>query len=409
MDPVRKLHHREAGQVLVLTAVALLSLLAIAGLATDVGLLWTQKREMQTAADAAALGGARELASSGDIVTAARTDAGRNSYTHGNANVVVTVNHPPLNGEFAGDDDAVEAIVSQPKPTYFLSVFGIASATVQARAVARTTGMRNCIFVMHPSAPGAMTMSGNGVLVANCGAMVNSNHADAMTVGGTACLAITATSITGGYRNNSNGCLLVPTPTTGVPPAPDPLAAVPPPAVGGCDHVGFKLTGAGLPVTINPGVYCDGITINGRTVLLTPGTYILKGGGLSVGGGGNIIGTGVTFYNTAGGGYGYKAISLSGGSTTTLTAPLTGPLAGMLFFQDRSIVSNDSNHISGGSLVPITGTFYFSTTPLVYIGGASASLLSTLIVARTLNLSGSATVDINFPLPPTLTGAVLAE
>jgi hypothetical protein len=406
--PLKPTRARERGQVLVLTAVALLALLAIAGLATDVGLLWTHKRAMQTAADAAALGAARELSGS-NFVTAGRFDAGRNGYTHGSAEVVVTINNPPLAGEFAGDDDAVEAIVSQPKPVYFLRVLGFDEVTVQARAVARSTGSRNCIYVMHPTASGAMAVSGNGVLGANCGAIVNSSSSSALTLGGTACLAISATSIVGGYRNNSNGCLLVPTPVTGIAPVADPLAGIPPPAVGACNHIGYRLTGGGPPVTLNPGVYCDGIEVNGRTAILNPGTYILRGGGLRLGGGGNLIGTGVTFYNTAGGGYSYSAINLVGGAATVLTAPTSGPLQGILFFQDRSITSSDANRISGGAAVPITGAFYFPTTPLIYTGGSASILISTIIVARTLSISGSATVDMNFPVPPVFTGAVLAE
>ncbi len=413
LHPIR--HARESGQVLVLTAIALLSLLAITGLATDVGLLWTQKREMQTAADAAAIGGAWELAQPGigQASAAARKDAERNGYKHGPAGVTVTVNTPPTSGEFMGMDDAVEVIIRQPKPTYFLRVLGISSVVVQARAVARMRGARNCLYVLHPSASGALKMAGTGTLSANCGIMVNSSSSDALKITGNACISVTAISIKGGYLNGGNSCLLVPTPVTGVPAVPDPLAGVAPPAVGACNYTNYKATGVPPVVTLNPGVYCGGINIAGGSVVFNPGTYILKGGGLIVKSGTVVSGTGVTFYNTEGGGYAYAAIDIAENVTVTLLAPTTGPLAGILFFQDRSISSNKVNTISNNVLSTIQGVFYFPTTTLKYTGSETVGVTKTLIVVYELDMLGNAKVDINFPLPPILgasvTGAALAE
>ena len=86
--------------------------------------------------------------------------------------------------------------------------------------------------------------------------------------------------------------------------------------------------------TISQGTYCGGITVQGGATLnLNSGLYILDGGGRTVGGGSNIIGSGVTFYNTGTGSgpSAYKPITVSGGSTTSLTAPTTGNYAGIFF------------------------------------------------------------------------------
>ena len=84
----------------------------------------------------------------------------------------------------------------------------------------------------------------------------------------------------------------------------DPLAYVPAPAVGsGCTATNY-VAGGGQTLTVNPGIYCNGMNLgNGAHVTFTPGVYILKGGGLNINGGVTATGTGVTFYNTAGGGY----------------------------------------------------------------------------------------------------------
>ena len=46
---------------MVVVAVSLIALIGCGAIATDVGLLWTFKRQMQQAADAAAIAGDREI------------------------------------------------------------------------------------------------------------------------------------------------------------------------------------------------------------------------------------------------------------------------------------------------------------------------------------------------------------
>ena len=115
---------------------------------------------------------------------------------------------------------------------------------------------------------------------------------------------------------------------------------------------------------------------------MNAGTYVLRGGGLTVSNGATRTGTGVTFYNTQGTGYSYGAISLLGGVDVNLAAPTTGALAGILFFQDRAVVSSLVNTFSNGSTSTFAGSLYFPTTGLSYTGGASGSY--TIIVASTV-------------------------
>lgn len=53
----RHLRGSPCGQILFLMAVAMVVLIGFAALATDIGLLWSGRRRMQTAADAAAIAG----------------------------------------------------------------------------------------------------------------------------------------------------------------------------------------------------------------------------------------------------------------------------------------------------------------------------------------------------------------
>jgi hypothetical protein len=378
-------------QVMLLVTIALVVLLGLAALAIDLGLLWTEKRQIQTAADAAAVAGALAVVSGGNVTTAARTDSSVNGFTDGKLSVIVTVNNPPASGSYAGDSTAVETIVTKPESTFLSRVLGYNSVLIEARAVAHT-GARDCIYVMDPSAADALVVSGSSSFSSSCGIIVNSSSSQAMVSSGSACISAAAIGVNGNYTSGS--CAPVPTPKIGVPAAPDPLAWVAAPSVGACNFTNTSVQTVGT-TTLSPGVYCNGIGVSGNGVLasLSPGLYILDGGGLNVGGGSNIQGTGVTFYNTQGS-TSYKPIVVSGGSSSSLIAPTSGSYEGILFFEDRSITSNSQNTISGGSTATFQGAFYFPNSPLVFSGGSNAAY--TLIVADTVTISGSSTVSADY-------------
>jgi len=162
----------------------------------------------------------------------------------------------------------------------------------------------------------------------------------------------------------------------------------------------FSLNGnngsSGSPYQLYAGTYCGGITVHGNAVLkFNPGTYVLAGGGMSVNGNTTMSGTGVTFYNTTGTG-GYGAISLNGNSQSNFSAPTSGPLVGILFFQDRSVPGTGAGStISGNSSSTFDGALYFATTTLSFNGNSSASGYS-IVVANQLSLSGNASLGANY-------------
>jgi Flp pilus assembly protein TadG len=382
---------RESGQIFALVAMSLVVLLGFASLAVDVGFLWNKRRQMQTAADAAAIGGMRGLAH-GSVVADALRDAKLNNFQNGTNSIKVTINNPPASGIYAGDPNAVEAIISQPVPTYFMRVLGFASVPVQARAVAHITPPPDCIYILNPSASGALTVGGSGAtLNAKCGIQVNSTSSKAMNINGGACVTAAAIGIVGNY--SAGGCPPTPTPVTGVVAATDPLEGLAAPTPGNCIHTGiYKITSS---LTLNQGTYCGGISITGAgtTVVFNPGVYILNGGGLAIGSNANVQGTDVTFYNT-GTKKTYAPFNVAGGDTTSLSAPNSGPYEGILFFNDRTITGKGST-ITGSSNTVFQGTLYFPTTALAYGGGSTSSAYN-FIVADTLSVQGSATLNAEY-------------
>ena len=415
----RRGNARERGYVLFTMAAAIVSLCGFAGLVVDVGYGEFMRRQAQAAADAGAKAAAFKISSgstdSSAIAAAAKQDTANNGFTDGSNNVTVTVNYPPNSGNYSANGQFAEVIVTKSLNTSFMGALGFSSMNVSARSVGGTGPGTGCVYVMDPSASKALTVSGSGKLQTSCGVWVNSNNSDAMNVSGSAGVCANDIEIVGNYSNSGSGCGgtgVSPTPVTGINPFSDPLAYVQAPAVGGCDHTG-TFNGNGL--TLNPGVYCGGISVSGgNSATFNSGTYILLGGGLTVSGGSSITGTGVTFYNTGNGTYSYKPIVVSGGSATNLSAPTSGSLSGVLFFQDRSISNNSQNTISGGSGAVFTGVMYFPSTPLVYSGGSTTpGGPYTEIIAKTLTISGASAFGADYSSlssgNPIRNGAIVAE
>ncbi len=393
---------RRSGFVLVTMLCCLLLLAGFLGLAIDTGYLEWVKTRMQTAADAAAIGGVQEIKMNGaaNVVTAARGDAALNGFTDGQGGVTVTVNNPPSGGYSTTDSTGVEVIVAQKVSTFFMGAVGASPVGLQARAVARQASGTVCVVSLDAAAAGAFTASNGANVQMGCGIMVNSASSTAFTVSGGTTVKAGSIWVTGG-STVTGGSSVTPTASTGIPAMSDPLANVPAPSVGACTYYN-TVVGGGLTKTLPPGVYCNGINLgNGAHITFAPpGNYILKGGGLNIQGGVTVTGTGVTFYNTAGGGYSYQPFNFSNGAVITLSAPTTGPLAGILLFQDRSIVSSAVNSFLGGTTNTLNGALYFPTTPISYSNGTNTSSTYTILIAKTVNFQGGCKVNNDYSSLP---------
>jgi len=230
--------------------------------------------------------------------------------------------------------------------------------------------------------------------------VVESNHATAFSVSGGTKVAAASYSILGG-KSVIGGSTATPAPATGVKGPGDPLAYLAPPAVGVCDFTNLSI-GGGLTRTLGPGVYCGGITLtNGSNITFSPpGIFVLKGGGLDIGGGVTAQGTGVTFYNTAGGGYAFKPFNFHNGANVNLSAPVSGPFTGILLFQDRAIVSALVNNFIGGTTIFLNGSLYLPTTAVLYSGGTDVAGSYSIIVAKTIVFQGGCKMHNDYSALP---------
>ena len=391
-----------SGQILVLAAISMTVLTAFVGLAVDLGQSWSARRQMQTAADAAAIAGAQALRMSDSPSAAADAVSASDGFTDGTNSVTVTVNNPPANGVYAGNASYVEVIVSQPQPTYFLRVLGYTSIGVSTRSVASSVNGPACLYALDPTASSSVSVGGSASATLTCGAIVDSSDTNALTTNGGGELTASNIGVTGGFSGGG----FTPTPVSGIAPAPDPLSYLQAPT-GWSDsdckgnttnvHAG---TTKGAP-SLKPGVYCGQIQISGNNpVVFDPGVYILLGGLKVSANKANISGDGVMFYNTSSAAYPYGPINLAGSNTANLSAPTSGPYAGILFFQDRSVpIGTAGSTITGAAGSTFDGAIYFSTTAVSY-GGTSSSGGYTIIVADTVSVSGNSTLSDNYSSLP---------
>ena len=275
----------ESGQVLVLTALSMAALLGFVALATDVGLLFNAKRKLQIVADAAATAAAINYyysQSTTSAQSAGQTAAAANGASNGSGGTSVVINAPPTSG-YHTTAGYFEAIVSQPNPTFFMKVFNYSSVTVVARAVAGIVGPSDaCIYVLDPSASGAMTLQGSfNVDAPACGVIVDSNSSNALQfTGGAGTLTAAWVGVAGGDGGQTGDS--TPAPVTGVVPINNPLPNMtgPNPSTD-CAHTSAATTVTSTsPEASWGGIVCftntGGVTLS--NVTLPTGIYVFEYG-----------------------------------------------------------------------------------------------------------------------------------
>jgi hypothetical protein len=411
-----KILRDESGQVLVLSVFCLPILLAFLALAVEVGLLFDAKRQLQTAADAAAIAGAAEI-NFGDFVSAAKTAATQNGFTNGTNGVTVQVNPSgttvpsPASGAFAGQSGYLEVIISQVEPTYFMNFvnsiinLNFGTMTVSARSVAALGASQNCVYTLGTSGVDITVNGASQLNAPGCGILDNSSSSPAMSVSGSGMVTAGSVSVVGTAVTDNSGSKITPTAVNGVAPGSDPLAFLQPPSLASSSCVADPINGtffaASAAKTVGPssasGTVCyNGLNIsNGATVTLTPGTYVINGTFTISGGATLNAGSGTTFYlpsTSTGTGYVNGSVDIAGGVTVTLVAPTSGTYNGILFYQDRS--NPNTPTIAGGASATMKGILYFPDAQVNMSNGTGTNMF-TPIIAKTLSITGGSTFQDN--------------
>jgi Flp pilus assembly protein TadG len=376
------------------------------------GELYRVKRQMQSAADDAALAGAVDSIAgrTSAITTDAQYEAQRNGFTNGGT-VTVTVNTPPSSGPNVRTQNAVEVIIQKQVG------FGIGAAllgstnsfTMTARSVAAqgtytstTSSAEGCLVAMTPNNEQGVSFTNFSSFASDCtivsnaiatgsgsGASVNLSNFSSATLKN----IWTRGSVT--VQNYSSITYLDKTGTPSLT-APlvnqttsvvDPYAGIGPMSLqsgtGNCDYNNFYAGNTSTVTLTANKIYCNGLQVgNASTVNFTPGIYFIAGGDLYISSVSTVscptctTSNGVAFVLTQLGNAttdaGIGGVSISSDSTINLNAGTNSMTyggqtfpGGILFYQDPRVTAGTINStskiftVSSLSNATLSGAIYF--------------------------------------------------
>lgn len=396
-------HRRPNGQVLVIFAGGLITLMVIAALVIDLGFAFMIRRDEQNAADPAAIAAARFIRTGPPIVSggpgtpepakmrqAACFYAQQNGFFPGaGGNVdgcipandpngaVLSVNYPPSTaaGRFSGTPGFVEVVITRNHQSFLASVVGIRNIGVSSNAVAAySDGDSNSssLIALDPSATCATgkthgtgdinihpagTGTDGGYVHVNSTCANGSPNTTCSTGGGGGGLDIAGSgTVTAPKTYVAGTCkasgTLTSSLTEGAVQIGDPLSELPPPAFG----------------TPNPGAEC-GV---GSGVFTTP---------TGIGSAGCKFNQKDTTYQLQPGVY-YGGWDISGKNVTLVLAP------GIYVFAGGGVRSSGSGptitSVQGGSGIPAPVMLFNTDNPVTHTGQTDMSFLA----SGTLKLHG---------------------
>ncbi len=388
----------ESGATGIIFGLAFIPAFFAVGVALDYRNATAVKSRLQRAVDSAAIALAEaDPASSLDALqrTAQNMVA---TNVGGSATASVTVSSLPGGGFQVTANAAVPTSVMKAARVETIEVS--ASATAKASEIIVSGGGGGCVLSLDQSAVEALDWTGNAnVALQNCDIYGNSGASDALEVSGSAQLTARMVSVNGNIVVQGGGTLNA-IKMVGQPRLPDPYASVPLPNFSGCDFNGFSTNSGGQ---LNPGVYCNGLSINTNSgskgpVTLNPGLYVIDGGQFVINSQAQVTGIGVTIVFTQKSGSGWANATINGGAQVDIEAPLPGAangIPGIVMYGDRSMATGTLFKLNGGSSQTLKGAVYLPQASLLFNGGATTSSGCLQLIADTMKFTGNTNIDIS--------------
>lgn len=389
----------KTGNVLILGAITLPMMLGAAGLGFDT-IQWTlTQRQMQRAADSAAIAGAYARLQNSNVAAQSNTSLNRDGMT--GLSTAPVIENAPVLGRYAGDTNAVKVILQTEEALPFSSLFMVRPPTIRAEATARALSNGDyCVISLENTSVAGISMQGNSRVDLGCGMATNSNASSAVIASGSSTINATPIAAVGGLTSSSNyanGTKLLPYSIR----QNDPFINLPQPQLPTCSaQLSVKPNQTRTISGSSSGQCFRGIDIKG-TVDFGPGVYYIDGGAFSAGSQAVLRGQGVTFILTsataASNPSSIAQASVNGGATMQLTAPTSGTYAGVLFYQDRRAPNQDGNRMNGNSSSAFQGAFYFPSQGLDFTGTSGMSTECVQIAARRVSFNGNSSIANRCP------------
>lgn len=370
------------GNFSIILALVLTSVVTAGGISIDFAMELNRKSDLRNAIDAALLG---SLAHKTD-----KEDQKKYAYELLDANMI-DFGGKLISADFSFDNAGV--LVGKATASVETSLLKIAGKdelifSVEAGAVkGMQTGRPVCIMAMHPTRKHTLELKEKvSIYGTDCHIYGNSNHVDDVVDPHTPQNFITAASVTAvGYGHHFIQNVSPPLEgSTAV--VADPFLSMSLPAVGSCAQTGLKIQTT--TVTLDPGTYCDGLSITGgATVTLNPGVYVIWGNSITVKNS-TLLGSGVTVYLADR----HAEMDIES-SLVRLTAPATGPFKSFVMIAKR----DENTHVFQDSTLDFYGIVYMPNSAIEWQNTGTPDIQAQWTSWITDGFSWTGDGVINFP------------
>ena len=396
-NPFSKLWNDKRGNILVIAAAAIPIIVAAAGLATDT-IQWTiWKRQLQRAADSAAIAGVYDRESNGtssttNVPTAVARDLALNNHTW----MALKTGYPtisyPANSGVITDQVSVGLAVQQSLP--FSSIFVSTAPTITASATASGVAIGDpCMLALDTTAAPAIDFSGNAtVYMPNCPVFSNSSATNSPVAKGSSNVTTKSIGAVGGIQSSNNFHVGAYYPySTAIA---DPFAGIiPSPSAMNCTTAALdENTSAATLTSYN----CfSSLSVQPNKTLIIPPSYTgaiyINGGSLDFKGSFTCAACSIVLTNSSTSPTAtIGTITTNASANVNIIAPVDGPFAGIAIYQDRRATDcSNCNKINGNSSSLITGALYFPNQELQYNGTGNTTAVCTMFVAKRLTFTGN--------------------
>jgi Flp pilus assembly protein TadG len=398
---LRRLTKCESGNVLFIGAATLPMMMGAAGLSIDTVQLALWKRQLQRAADSAAIAGAHAIVQRAATDQAVANDLDEHvTFDPADRSQPLIVGSAVTAGSYAARtmsnqtctaraitpcyDVALQVELASERRLPFMNIFtGKPNRVETSGTAAVTVGGDFCMIALHNGATPGVIAGGNATLDLSCGIATNARAAtNAINIYGDANVTATPLSAVGGIapgKNSYSAQVLQPYSTK----VADPYAGIPNPAAPStCGALLDVANGETRPLPTNS---CfTSWDVKGTVQLADNGVYYVNNGTLDIKG--SVIGNNVTIILLGDD----SNLVQNGGGTLNISAPETGPYKGIALYRSRT-AANDANKpvkITGGAELQLRGAIYMPSTD-IWIGGNTAFDATCLqVVGRTIEFKG---------------------
>ena len=448
----RRLLKDRRGSALAIACAALPLVIGCAGLATDT-IQWTLwKRQLQRAADSAAIAGVYDRENANGSTSNTSSAVSRDLAINNHVWMSLMSGYPQVTypADSGAEVDQVHVTLKIQQSLPFSSLFMTSAPIITASATAASISTGTPCALALNSTGTAMDYSGNATVNApTCILYSDSAASNAAAAGGSSAVTAKSVAAVGGIQQSNNFSVQSYIPYS--PTIPDPFSNITPdPSDMKC--AGHYQSGNGnnghgngtqtwvydsLSESTNmsdatqqymdsSGVVHTGIpncwtslstSASNHTGLIVPAGYTgpiyvdansAHGGNGSVNMQGNFSCSSCTIVmtnsdstsNTIG------TWSANAQSTTTITSPTSGTYAGIAVFQDRRKTTASTDKINGGSNNVISGAVYFPKDTLQINGTGTANSLCAMWVANNITFLGNSSIAISSPNDTACSGKV---